>query len=209
MAGVKLAAKPLMAPTNNNNTMSETPIGIESLLDDVAQGKAGAMDRLVDAIYPELKRLARYHFAGERSDHTLNTTAVVHEAFIRLAGSDKPYKDRKHYLRAASTVMRHLLIDHARRRNADKRGAGIAAATLQDDRVRNEDDTLAVLALDTALKDMAEVDPVLESVVECRYFAGLSVKDTAEALGMSVRSVERSWQRARAYLNTAMEHGGS
>ncbi len=189
--------------------MTDSPAAIEELLNDVAQGKAGAMDRLVEAIYPELKRLARYHFAGERADHTLNTTAVVHEAFIRLAGSNKSYKDRKHYLRAASTVMRHLLIDHARRRNAGKRGAGAIAATLQDDRARNEDDTLAVLALDAAMKDLANLDPALEAVVECRHFAGLSVAETAEALDMSIRTVERNWQRARAHLNTAMGVDGS
>lgn len=187
--------------------MTESSVDIEQLLRDVAEKKTGALDRLVEAIYPDLKRLARYRIAGERDGHTLNTTAVVHEAFIRLAASDKDYVDRRHYLRAASTVMRHLLIDHARRRNTDKRGGGVAAITLQDDRARNEDETVAVLALDRALKTMAEVDPTLEAVVECRHFAGLSVKETAEALDMSVRSVERALQRARAYVTTAMDVG--
>ena len=178
---------------------------LKDLLDAVGRGEAGALERLVEAIYPELKKLAHFQLAGERPGHTLNTTAVVHEAFVRLAGNNSRYTDRAHFLRAAATVMRHLLVDHARKRNADKRGGGVAPLTLKDERYENDDDTLAVLAMDAALKDMAAIDPKLEQVVECRYFAGLSVRETAEALDLSVRTVERSWQRARAYLVAALE----
>lgn len=178
---------------------------VEDLLDALKRGEAGALDRLVGRIYPDLKKLAHFQLAGERPGHTLNTTAIVHEAFVRLAGRDASYNDRAHFLRAAATVMRHLLVDHARKRNAEKRGDGIAPLTLQDDRFVNSDDTVAVLALDAAIKDIAKIDPRLEEIIECRYFAGLTVRETADALGMSVRSVERGWQRARGYLVTAME----
>jgi len=178
---------------------------VRDLLDAIDRGEEGALEELVSVIYPDLKKLARFQLAKERRGHTLDTTAIVHEAFIRLAGSNSSYTDRGHFLRAAATVMRHLLVDYARKRNAEKRGAGIPPLTLQDDRYEKEDDTLAVLALDAAVKDIASIDPQLEQIIECRYFAGLTVRETAEALGMSVRSVERGWRKARAYLTTTME----
>jgi len=178
---------------------------IPELLAAVDRGEPGALDQLVAAVYPELKRLAHFQLASERPGHTLNTTAIVHEAFLRLASGDGKWSDRSHFLRAASTVMRHLLVDHARKKRAEKRGAGQMPLTLEDDRYATEDDSLAVLALDNALRDIAEIDPRLEQIIECRYFAGLSVNDTAEALGMAVRTVERDWQRAKAYLLQAMD----
>lgn len=178
---------------------------MRELLDAIDTGDTGALEELVAVIYPDLKKLAHFQLDRERSGHTLNTTAIVHEAFVRLAGSGGKYTDRAHFLRAAATVMRHLLVDYARERNAQKRGSGIAPMTLQEERHENEDDTLAVLALDAAIKDIAAIDPRLVQIIECRYFAGLTVSETAEALGMSVRSVERGWQKARAYLTTAME----
>ena len=184
---------------------TETP-RIKELLAAVERGDEGALDQLVAEIYPDLKKLAHFQLAGERPGHTLNTTAIVHEAFVRLAGSDASYNDRAHFLRAAATVMRHLLVDHARKRNAEKRGSGVAPMTLQDDRVVHDDDTMAVLAMDAAIRDVAAIDPRLEQIIECRYFAGLTVNETAEALGMSVRSVERGWQRARGYVVAAMEN---
>jgi RNA polymerase sigma factor (TIGR02999 family) len=187
----------------SNNPENEKQI--KKLLDAVERGEAGALDRLVTEIYPELKKLAHFQLARERPGHTLNTTAIVHEAFVRLAGNSGSYKDKGHFLRAAATVMRHLLVDHARKRNAEKRGAGDAAVTLQDERIGISDDTVAVLALDAAINDIAAIDPKLEQIIECRFFAGLTVRETADALEMSVRSVERDWQRARGYLVNAME----
>ena len=178
---------------------------IEDLLAAVDRREPDALSRLIDAIYPELKRLAHFQLAGERSGHTLNTTAIVHEAYERLAANREGWKDRKHFLRAAATVMRHLLVDHARKRNAAKRGEGKVALTLDESRVAGDDDAVAVLALDNAMKDIAAIDPRLEQIVECRYFAGLSVADTAAALDMAVRTVERDWQRARGYLLRALE----
>lgn len=178
---------------------------VPALLAAVERGEPDALEELVAAVYPELKRLAHLQFAKERAGHTLNTTAIVHEAFLRLAAGDNNWTDRGHFLKAASTVMRHVLVDHARKRSAGKRGAGRAPMTLEDERCASEDDSLAVLALNDAINDIAKIDPRLEQIIECRYFAGLSVAETAEALGMAVRTVERDWQRAKAYLLDAME----
>ena len=178
---------------------------VAALLAAVDAGDKQALEELVTLVYPDLKRLAHFQLAGERQNHTLNTTAIVHEAFVRLAGGQSAWTDRAHFLRAASKVMRHLLVDHARTRRAEKRGGGVDALELDEQRVESSDDSVAVLALDTALKDMATMDPRLESVVECRYFAGLTVVETAEALGMAVRTVERDWQRAREHLLKVMQ----
>ncbi|NGX16317.1 ECF-type sigma factor [Wenzhouxiangella sp. XN24] len=177
---------------------------IHELLARVDRHEPDAFGDLVAVVYPELKRLAHFQLTREQPGHTLNTTAIVHEAYVRMASGAGRWDDRKHFLRAASAVMRHLLVDHARRKRADKRGSGNVLLELEESRVEGGDDSLAVLALDNALKDIAEIDPRLEQIIECRYFAGLSIDDTAEALGMSVRTVERDVQRARAYLVEAM-----
>ena len=187
----------------SENNEQEQHVG--DLLARIDEGDQQALDELVTLVYPDLKSLARFQMAGERPNHTLNTTAIVHEAFVRLAGGKRAWTDRAHFLRAASKVMRHLLVDHARKRNADKRGGGVAPLELDEQRYESADDSVAVLVLDSALKDMAEIDSRLESVVECRYFAGLTVDETAEALDMAVRTVERDWQRARDYLLKAMK----
>ena len=178
---------------------------VPTLLAAVERGDQNALEELVIAVYPELKRLAHMQLVKERPDHTLDTTAIVHEAFLRLAGGRNRWADRGHFLRAASTVMRHLLVDHARKRAAGKRGDGRVPITLEDERAASDDDSLAVLALDHAIDEVAKIDPRLGQIIECRYFAGLSVAETAEALGVGVRTVERDWQRAKAYLLDAME----
>lgn len=186
--------------TKDNNDRN-----VADLLAAIDAGDKQALEELVTLVYPDLKKLAHFQLAGERPNHTLNTTAIVHEAFVRLAGGQSVWTDRAHFLRAASKVMRHLLVDHARKRNAEKRGGGVDALELDEQRVESSDDSVAVLALDIALKDMAATDPRLESIVECRYFAGLTVAETAEALDMAVRTVERDWQRAREYLLKTMQ----
>lgn len=178
---------------------------IESLLLAVEDGQPGAFDRLIEAIYPDLKRLAHFQLARERHGHTLNTTEIVHEAFLRLSSGKKRWNGRNHFLRGAARVMRHLLVDYARRRNTGKRGGGRPTVTLQDEHQLSSDQSLAVLDLDAAINSIAEIDPRLVSVIECRYFAGLSIAETADVLGISSRSVERDWQRARAYIVTALE----
>ncbi len=184
---------------------SDEEENIDQLLAAIDRGEKGALPSLISVIYPELKRLAHFQLLGERPNHTLNTTAIVHEAYMRLSSQESGWKNRKHFLRAAASVMRHLLVDHARTRGAAKRGDGRANIVLDETRLASKDDTLAVLALNDAMKDIAEIDPRLEQVIECRFFAGLSVSDTAEALGMPQRTVERDLHRARAYLRQAME----
>ena len=187
--------------------MAESP-DIAALLEAVGRSERGAMDELVRVIYPDLRRIAHFHLVKERPGHTLNTTAIVHEAYLRLAGGNPNWNDRRHFLRAASAVMRHLLVDHARQREAAKRGSGLRPVTLTDSGPATEDDSVAVIALDDALKELARIDPRLEQVMECRYFAGLSVGETAEALGMSERTVEREVLRARGYLRRALQADG-
>jgi len=137
------------------------------LLSAVERGEPDAFGSLVEAVYPELKKLAHFQLLGERPNHTLNTTAIVHEAFVRLSGSEGNWTDRRHFLRASSKVMRHL---------------------------------------EDAINNMRDIDPRLVEIVECRFFAGLSVSDTAEALDTSVRTVERGSQRAQAYLLGALDN---
>jgi RNA polymerase sigma factor (TIGR02999 family) len=184
--------------------VAESP-DIAALLEAVGRSERGAMDELVRVIYPDLRRIAHFHLVKERPGHTLNTTAIVHEAYLRLAAGRPNWSDRRHFLRAASAVMRHLLVDHARQRDAAKRGGGLQSMTLTDAGPATEDDSVAVIALDDALKELARIDPRLEQVMECRYFAGLSVGETAEALGMSERTVEREVLRAKGYLRQALQ----
>lgn len=184
-----------------------SPEDFADLLAAVEADEPDAFNRLVEAVYPELKKLAHFQLAGERSNHTLNTTAIVHEAFVRLSSAGR-WSDKHHFLRASSKVMRHLLVDHARKRNAEKRGGGAQDLTLDEGRISSADDNLAVLVLEDAINSMREIDPQLEEIIECRFFAGLSVIATAGALGMSVRTVERGSQRARSYLLSALESKG-
>ena len=165
------------------------------------------LDGLIPEVYQALRRIARIHLRRQRGTATLNTTAVVHEAYLKLADGHAQWQDRSHFLALASTAMRQLLVDAARRRLADKRGGGALHVTLgQADGVVAADDEggLDLPALDQALQQLGQLDPVLERVVECRFFGGLSVAETAEVMGRSVRSVERDWARARAHLYAAL-----
>ncbi|MGD8417181.1 MAG: ECF-type sigma factor [Pseudomonadales bacterium] len=175
------------------------------LLVEAESGDQAAFNRMIEVVYPELKRMAHYQLAKERANHTLSTTAIVHEAYERFSAQDGPWADKAHFMRTAATIMRHLLVDYARRRNADKRGGGEQPVTLEVDRAGNPADQLAVLQLEEALVEISEIDPRLTSVIECRLFAGLSVAETAEALDMAPRTVERDWQRAKGYINRALE----
>lgn len=164
------------------------------------------LDALVPEVYETLRRIAHRHLRQHAPGVTLGTTAVVHEAYLKLAQGRGRWSERAHFFALASTAMRQLLVDHARRRNADKRGAGIAHVTLIDAvAIAPENPSLDVLALDSALDTLEAIDPNLVRVVECRFFAGLSVAETAEALDRSTRSVERDWARARAYLYDALK----
>jgi len=189
----------------NTPTDGEMP-DLGSLLSRVDGGEPGAFGELVEAVYPELKRLARFHLQSERRGHTLSTTAIVHEAYLRMVGKNSSWQNKGHFLRASSKVMRHLLVDHARKRNAVKRGGGEKILTLEEQLLPSSDSSKALIALDNAIKDMNEVDSTLQDLVECRIFASLSVAETAEALGISRRSAQRKWNYARAYLLDAINN---
>ena len=173
---------------------------ISQLLADWANHDAAARDRLVPIVYEELRRLAHHYMRGEREGHTLQTTALVNEAYLRLAGIDGlQWRDRAHFFAMAATLMRRVLVDDARQRGRDKRGAGVSVTSL-DEHAIGPQPAVDVVALDEALERLAAVDPQQGRVVELRFFAGLSVKETAEALGVSPATVKRDWATAKLWL---------
>ena len=163
------------------------------------------LERLVPVVYDELRTLAAAHLRRERSDHTLQPTALVNEAYLRLVGAHHPpWQDRGHFFRAAAEAMRRILIEHARKRSRQKRGGGRVRVSLSDVGPASWDEPEHVLALDEALRRLEEQDPRSAEVVQLRYFGGLSVQETAEALGLSERTVKREWTFARAWLHDAL-----
>ncbi|OZC01876.1 ECF-type sigma factor [Rubricoccus marinus] len=179
---------------------------VTALLADSRNGDSSASDRLLGAVYDELHRLAQIHRSRSRRDGTLNTTALVHEAYLKLVDGDRlPFDGRAHFFAAAARAMRQVIVDDARKRNRVKRGGGERPTSL--DRVgeiRADEPADEILALDEALKRFEEIDPRAARVVECRYFAGLTVEETAEALGISPTTVKREWVAARAWLYRAL-----
>lgn len=152
-------------------------------------------------VYAELRELAARHLKGERPGHTLQPTALVHEVYLRLHGRPElALSDRTHFMALASRIMRHVLVDHARARLADKRGGGVTHVTVAPDNAITEDRTEDVLAVDTALEKLAAEDPQLARLVEMRFFAGMKDIEIAETLGVTDRTVRNQWAFARAWL---------
>lgn len=171
-------------------------------------GREEALNRLVPAVYAELRAAARAHLRYERPDHTLRATALVHEAYLRLLGGNYPtWNDRQHFFRAAAEAMRRILVEHARKRARVKRGGNPIRESLTDVNLAVDSDPAEVLALDHAIRRLEEQDPTAADVVRMRFFAGLSVEETASMLDMSARTVKREWAFARAWLYDAL--GGS
>jgi RNA polymerase sigma factor (TIGR02999 family) len=177
---------------------------ITVLLARAREGDAGALELLLPQVYHELRTLAHRYLLREGSGHTLSTTALVHEAYLKLSGGQTDWRDRAHFFGYAAAVMRNILVDYARRRGAVKRGGDQVPVdwTLAQPSV----DAVAadVLALDTALVHLESAEPQLARVVELRFFAGLSLEETAEVMGRSTRSIDRDWRKARAFLHQAM-----
>ena len=166
-----------------------------------ARGDRFALDELVPIVHQELRRLARLQLRGERNNHTLQTTALVNEAFIRLVDLRRiRWQDRSHFLSLSARLMRRILVDHARSRNYQKRGGGAVNVTLDDVLVASPDRGADLVALDDALESLARVDPRKSQVVEMRFFGGLSVEETAEALKVSPETVLRDWRLAKVWL---------
>jgi RNA polymerase sigma factor (TIGR02999 family) len=173
---------------------------ITALLTALRNGDRGALDRLFAIIYHELHQRAHYQLARRRPGETLSTTALVHEAYVKLAGSDgQNYRDRSHFFAVASRAMRQILIDYARYISAGKRDGGERVA-LDPDQLPDPSQADELLALDEALTRLSALDERLARTVELRFFGGLSVEETAEALDVSPRTVKRDWRTARAFL---------
>jgi RNA polymerase sigma-70 factor, ECF subfamily len=173
---------------------------ITELLVEVRGGNDGALEDLIKLAYPELRRLARHYMGMERSDHTLQPTALVHEAYLRLVGGDSmDYRDHSHFFAAAARIMRNLLVDHARARLMAKRNAGIKVH-LDEALPVAACDSSEFLVLDAALEKLAQFDERQSRVVELRYFGGLANEEIASLLGISERTVKREWRMAKAWL---------
>lgn len=178
---------------------------ITQLVEAWSAGDEAAFDRLIELVYDDLHQIAHRHLRLDRPDHTINTTALVHEAYLRLAQhQDGVWRSRAQFFAFASRAMRHILIDYARHRRAAKRGGTRIQVPLTENMAAIDAEVAELLAVDEALELMAQRNPRMASVVECRFFGGLSVAETAEVLEASVRTVEREWTRARAYLQRAL-----
>lgn len=178
---------------------------ITRLVERWGEGDEAALGRLIELVYDDLRQIAHRHLRLDRPDHTINTTALVHEAYVRLAQHEQGvWRSRAQFFAFASRAMRHILIDYARRRRAAKRGGTRVQVPLDENMAAVEAEAAELLALDEALDMLAKRSERMARVVECRFFGGLSVHETAEALDSSVRTVEREWTRARAYLHRAL-----
>lgn len=176
-------------------------------LQDWSGGDRSALDRLTPLVYGELRRIAARHLRGERANHTLQPTELAHEAFLRLVRQKVTWQNRAHFFGMAAELMRRLLVDHARRKRADKRGSGAetVSLTVAGDWPGNQD--VDLIALDDCLTALATLDVGQSRIVELRFFGGLTVEETAEVLGVSPATIKREWRLARAWLLREMESG--
>ena len=181
---------------------------VTGLLLSWRQGDAEALDRLLPLVYDELRRVARRRLQGESPGHGLQATALVHEVYLRLVDVDRlTLTCRTHFFAVAATLMRQILVDHARRRRADKRGGGVTIVSLDKAAPAVETPGVDVLALDEALEALSAIDGQQCRVVELRFFAGLTIDEAAEALGVSSTTIEREWALAKAWLHRRLSHG--
>ena len=181
--------------------MTPDAFEITALLEAYNRGDASAMRRLIDCVYPELHRMAHQRLAGRPRTHELDTTALVHEAYLKLSeGARVAWRNRGHFFAVAAKAMRQIVVDAARGRRADKRGGGQSSATLGEADLAVSGQSETVIAVDLALERLTRIDRRLAQVVECRYFAGYTEAETAEALDISERTVQREWRLARGWL---------
>jgi RNA polymerase sigma-70 factor (ECF subfamily) len=174
---------------------------VTTLLAELRGGNAKARDELVTLVYPELRRIAAKHLRQERSDHTLQPTGLVHEVYLRLfRPEDANWQNRAHFFAAVAREMRHLLVDYARARNAKKRSDGNVRISLSDVHLAADARDEDLVALDEALYRLERIDPRASQVVELRFFTGLNESETAEALGISIATMKRDWNFAKAWL---------
>jgi RNA polymerase sigma factor (TIGR02999 family) len=179
--------------------------GVTRLLAQWADGDRKAMEDLLPLVYDELRRLANSYLRRENPGHTLQSTALVHEAYLRLVDQDINWQSRAHFFGIAAQMMRRILVDHARAKNAEKRGDGACKVTLEEGLLSTESRDVDILALDQALTRLAEFDKQQSQIVELRFFGGLSIEDTAEILKVSPATVKRDWAMAKAWLFREMQ----
>jgi RNA polymerase sigma factor (TIGR02999 family) len=179
---------------------------ITSLLAEWSNGDRQALERLTPLVYDELRRLARHYLRRERPGHTLQSTALVHEAYMKLVGQrDVRWQNRAHFFGIAAQMIRRILVDYARGRNAGKRGAGKECITLNEAAALGGGPNLDLIDLDDALEELARIDARQSRLVELRFFAGLTLEETAEVLQMSVATAKRDWVSAKAWLSRELQ----
>lgn len=182
--------------------MTPEAADVTRLLAQASRGDRGAVDALLPHVYRELRRLAGGYMKREREGHTLDATGLVHEAYMKLVDQSRvEWQNRSHFFGIAATAMRRILVDHARTRQADKRGGGVEHAELNDDLIGSDDRGEELVAVDEALERLAAWDPVKSRVVELRFFGGLSIEECAEVMEVSVATVNRHWRMAKAWLH--------
>ena len=198
----------MAGPSTQSGTQPRTQ-EVTRLLQAWGQGEDAALERMIPLVYKELRRIAHRRMAGERQGHTLQTTALVNEAYLKLIDFRRVnWQDRVHFFAISAQVMRHILVDFARSRSYQKRGGGAHKVTLDENLAGPIESDQDLVALDDALKALAEVDPRKSKVVELRFFGGLSVEETAEALQVTPRTVLRDWRLAKLWLHREMARGG-
>jgi RNA polymerase sigma-70 factor (ECF subfamily) len=175
------------------------------LLSRWRDGDEHALEELLPFVYGELRQVADRYLRKEREGHTLQPTALVHEAFLRLIGQNVTWQNRAHFFGVAAEMMRRILVDHARKRQAGKRGGGLELVRIEDGMDFAEHRDLDLVALDEALTQLATFDPQQSRIIELRFFAGLGIEETAEALGVSASTIKREWRVARAWLLRELE----
>jgi RNA polymerase sigma factor (TIGR02999 family) len=181
---------------------------VTQLLADARNGDRAALDKLMPVLYQELRRLAKRQMLGQAPGHSLQTTDLIHQAYLKLVNIEGAvWKDRIHFLSVASRAMRSVLVDHARRRRYAKRGGNPLRVSLDDALLVSEQPAAEVLAVDEALRQLTLLDPRKSQIVEQRYFGGLTVEETADVLGVSPITVHREWVKARAWLYEKLRHG--
>jgi RNA polymerase sigma factor (TIGR02999 family) len=183
---------------------------VTELLGRWRNGDRDALDSLIPLVYEELRRIAQHYLRNERPGHTLQSTALVHEAYVRLIRQDLPqWQNRAHFFAVAAQLMRQILVDHARAYRADKRGGGVCNLALDDAEKDAQPVDVDIVALDDALKTLSAMDPQQGKVVELKFFGGLSIEDTAEVLGVSSSTVKRDWITARAWLHRELDRSAA
>ena len=194
---------PMESPQVNDYTTEN----VTQLLVELSNGNHAVVDALLPLIYDELRNLAANYLRRERRDHTLQPTALVHEAYLRLVDQRSVnWQNRAHFFGVAAQLMRRILVDHARAHNAEKRGHDFQKLSLDENIDKADERSAELIALDDALKELAEIDEQKSRIVELRYFGGLTVEETAEVLGVTPVTIKRHWRMAKAWLHGRMQN---